>query len=427
MKKRLLLLLFIGASSLNLFGNDSDLVKSLLLPDELKSKYYIAATEKDAVDALNDICFYLNNSEPGKAENLSKVTLRISDSLNYLEGLYDANNNIGISFYRTAKYQQALTCFKQALEYAKILGDKGREAAVLSNMALVYVDLSDYDRALIFNKKALKLRTISGDSSAIAISYSNLGMTYHQKGDYTIALDYYYQGLKIKEQQKDKDGIANSCNNIGQLFLEMNSDSATWAIDSSLVYLFRAYNYYNSTDNRVGLAKVLLNMANAYDGSDNDNKALESYRAALNAQKQLNDSVGIALTYYNMAIHFINLYQNEMAENHFLKSLTIANRFNLLELQKDNLKELFLINNNKGDYKTASTYADRLIVVDELIGDLSRISLAEKYNGKYEYQLFENLELQKQVSHTRVWLIIITVIALSLTGIFLIWYFMREK
>jgi tetratricopeptide (TPR) repeat protein len=427
MIKALLIFVCFGFCVFDLYGNDIDLVKSLSLPGELKTKYYNAGTAKATVDALNDICFYLNNVEPEKAKDLSRITLRISDSINYLEGLYDANNNIGISFYRTAKYQQALSCLKQAAEYAKIIGNKGKEAAVLSNMAMVYVELSDYDRALSLNNQALKIRSKSGDSAAVAISLNNIGMTYHQKGEFTTAMSYYFKASAIKLKQRDKDGIANSFNNIGQVFFEMCSDTTSWAADSALSYFLQAYNYYNYSDNRVGIAKVLLNLANVYSENGNMEKALDAYRAALNAQKFINDSAGIALTYYDMALCFTSQNDSISAENHFIKSLTIADRFDLSYLKKDNLKQLFLINNKRGNYKTASLYADRLVVVDECINELSRISFVEQYNGKYEYQVFENMNLQKDVSRTRLWLIIVTTLALSLSGIIVTWCLMRKK
>jgi tetratricopeptide (TPR) repeat protein len=398
-----------------------------MVPDDMKNKYYRASTSIEGVDALNDICFYLNNVDPIKAGELSKYSLRVSDSLNYLLGLYDANNNIGISFYRTAKYQQALTCFRQAEEYAKILGNKDKEAAVISNIALVYIELSDYERALIFNNKALKIRSLKKDSSAIAISFNNIGMCYHRKGDYTDALSYYYKAYELKKEQNDKDGVANTANNIGQLFFEMYFDSTKWAIDSALIYFLQAYNFYTSTANQVGLAKVLLNIANVYSNGSDHEKALNAYRAALNAQKFINDSAGLSLAYYNMGLQYLELSDYDMAENHFHKSLNVAERFDLKELRKDNYKQLFLINNKKGDFKTASSYADQLIVVDDCLDELSRITLIDQYNGKYEYQVFENMNLQKSKSRTQLWLIIVTVIALSLSGMIVVWYFLKKR
>jgi tetratricopeptide (TPR) repeat protein len=428
MKLKFISFVFIvGCLIPNLVGNDSNFVKTLLLPEDLKSKYYSSVSSIERVNALNDICFYLNNVEPEKAEQLARMTLRISDSVNYLLGLYDANNNIGISFYRTSKYQQAISCFKQAEEYARILGDKGKQAAVLSNMALVFTELCDYDRALMLNNKALKIRSLKNDSAAMAISFNNLGMCYHQKGDYSEALKYYFMALGIKLRQFDKNGIANSSNNIGQLFLEMYSDTTKWALDSAQVYFLQAYNFYSSTSNQVGLSKVLLNIANVYAEGDDNEKALNAYRAALNAQKFINDSAGISLTYYNMALRYNVQSDYAMEENFLLKSLAIADRFDLSDLKKDNLKQLFLLFNKKGDFKTACMYAERLVVVNESIEELSRISLVDQYNGKYEYQMFENMSLQKDISTIKFWLIIVTVIALTLTSVIIVWYFIYKK
>jgi len=408
----ILLLAFFG----NIYPNDKYDVSNLPVPDSLKQNYLKADNAQKEIDCLNNICFTLNNTMPERSIELAKKTLRISDSINYLFGQYEANNNLGIAFYRTTRYTQAISCFQEAYKLAKKINNDGFIAATLSNMALVYNELGDFEKSLELNNNALKIRTKQKDNSAIAISYNNIGMTYHLKGEYYQALTYYTKALTIRTKENDKEGQANVYNNMGQLFFDMYDNSNTWAIDSAIHYFLKAYTAYIALDNRIGVAKTLLNIANIYSAQESDDRAIDAYRAALNIMKQISDSAGIALAYYNMGVHFMNLNENKRAIDHFNISLSIAKRHKIATLIKDNLKQLFLASSDQ--CIKACGYAHEYFSIDDSINELSRHQLIEQYQGRLEFQAFENQELQNQYSSIKIWLIIISSLFVLLLIIF---------
>jgi tetratricopeptide (TPR) repeat protein len=396
-----------------------DVVKSLSIPDTLKNKFINAASSDKKVDALNEISFYLINSDAELAVEFSRNALRLADSLNYVNGLFEANTNIGIAFYRTSRFKQALTCLSSAEEIAKVIGSKSLLASVYSNMALVYNSLADYEKSLTYNFKALEIRTSVDDTMAIAISLNNLGMTYHLKSDFIQARDYYGKAYEIKFKQHDKDGMASTLNNVGQLFFEMYSDSTTWALDSALKYYLKAYYQWNNTGNKVGLSQVLPNIGNVYSTQGINDKAIDAYRAALNIQKQCKDSAGIALTLYNIGISCYNKSEYKEAKINFDQSVEIARKFNISDLLKDNLKMLFRIAGDSKDYKQAFDFANNYMQLNDSLNELNHQQLINEFNGKYEYQMIENMRLQKSIVHSRMWFYILGGISLLMLIIFI--------
>jgi tetratricopeptide (TPR) repeat protein len=396
-------------------------------PDSLKTKYLKAKTSQNKIDIVNDCSFYLCNSNPELALTYSRYALRVADSIGYKKGLCEANLIAGIAFYRISRFQQALTCFSTAVDIARNLGLENKVAAIYSNMALVYNSLADYDKAQKYNFEALRIRTDLKDTSAIANSYNNIGLTYHNKSDYSSANQYYGIALRLKKALHDQAGAASTYNNIGQLFFEMYSDTSKWAVDSAQFYFLKAYFSWNNAGNKVEMAKVLLNIANIYAQKDDFNKAFDAYRAALNSQKQVNDSVGIALTYYNTALLYKEISDNKSAKEYAAQSLDIAKKLNLPDIERDDLRLLIECSGWEKDYSQAFRYTKEYLQLNDSLQELAHKRLIEEFKGKYEYRVFENLNLVKSVKASKSKLVILSILTFVVLLTFIVWIIRGNK
>ncbi len=398
------------------------------LPDSLKLKLNQAKTIEHKIDAANDICYYLIGNYMNQAEILVKEVLRYADSVKYTRGALDANINLGILFYRKSKYVQSLSCYKEAYSLAEKLNDKGRQAAILNNMALVYTELNYYSKAIELNLQALKLRTKSNDSIAIAMSFNNLGMTYHSKRDFLMANHFYQQALQIVNLTNNKGLKANTYNNLGQLFLEMHSDSIPWAADSALNYFMKAYINYYAIDDQIGVSKTLINIANAYASMQNSDKAIDSYRSALNIQRQLRDSANMALTLYNMGLHFIELNEDKRAYDYLKNSLELAQKTMQKTLERDILQKLFELATKFNLNNDAINYAQLYFIINDSLSEIEHQQLAEAYMGKYNFQLIQTDSISTQLKTYRLITLILSFLMISiiLFGIYKI-YLLRKS
>lgn len=402
-------------------GITNNFFDSFKIPDSL---YYRFSTENNIqkkIDAANDIIFYISDKEPSKILTKAQRLIFIADSVDYLNGLFDATNNLGIIFLRLSQFLQAISCFEECLKITKELKDKGREAAIVSNIALVYSELNMFEKAIDYHLEALKIRENRKDTLAISLSYNNLAMTYHYKSDYSTALKYYKKAIEVQLAHNYKVPLANSYNNLGQLFFDMYADTLTWTLDSAEFYFLKAYNQYFFEDNKVNVAKTLLNIGNTYALANNFEKAIDAYRAALNIQKQLTDSLSMALTYYNMGLLFFNLNEDNRAVEFIKNSLTIAQKFNHAALIKDNSRELFEFYSKKNNYQLANFYAQLFFALNDSLMEVTRLQLYETFTGKFNFQYFENYQLKKEnIKYKNFFVISSVVLVLSIVCCILI-------
>lgn len=380
-----------------MFAGSANIFEGLPLPDSLKSKILSAKDEKERINALNDACYYFSDKMPHQVIPQAQKIVYWADSLHYWNGLFDANNNLGILFYRTSRYAQAISCFTECLKIADRLNDAGRRAAVLSNIGLVYTELSQFQRAIDFQQQALKIREKRNDTLAIAWSMNNLGMTYHAQGEWNMALSYYLKAIRTLEPTIYKQELANTYNNIGQLFFTCYNDTASWAADSAEFYFMKAYTRYTIDDNRVGIIKTLINLGNMYASVGNTDKAVDAYRAALNQQRQMGDSAGTALTLYNMAILFDEMGYPKRAYDYLVESMKIAEAYNLNELRRDTYEQLFYLAQKNNDLSLATQFASKFFAINDSLNELSRKLLIEQFQGKYNFQQVENSLLMTKV------------------------------
>ena len=109
----------------------------------------------------------------------------------------------------------ALAAYDQALRLYRAAGDRGSEAATLSNIGAVYRGLGERQRALEYFGQALPIRREVGDRAGEAVTLNNIGAVYGGLGEPQRALEYYGQALPILREVGDRAGEAATLNNIG--------------------------------------------------------------------------------------------------------------------------------------------------------------------------------------------------------------------
>ena len=92
----------------------------------------------------------------------------------------------------------ALAAYDQALRLYRAAGDRGNEAATLSNIGEVYRGLGEPQRALEYYGQALPILREVGDRAGEAATLNNIGAVYRGLGEPQRALEYYGQALPIR-------------------------------------------------------------------------------------------------------------------------------------------------------------------------------------------------------------------------------------
>ncbi len=144
-------------------------------------------------------------------------------SLSYLKGTTyyrekaQAHNELGNTYIRYSRPNEAIAHFEQGLSILEHIGDEHGAAGVYNNLAIIYYQ-TDLARSMAYFARFLdtmqRLGNVWGESQAL----QNLGITYFARGDYDQAIDHYRRSLAIKERLRDSLGIADCHINLGEVY-----------------------------------------------------------------------------------------------------------------------------------------------------------------------------------------------------------------
>ena len=141
-------------------------------------------------------------------------------------------SNIGRVYDGLGDRQRALDYYQQALPIRREVGDRAGEATTLNNIGHVYDGLGDRQRALDYYQQALPIRREVGDRAGEATTLNNIGHVYDGLGDRQRALDYYQQALPIRREVGDRAGEAATLNNIGRVYDGLGDRRGRWSTTS---------------------------------------------------------------------------------------------------------------------------------------------------------------------------------------------------
>jgi tetratricopeptide (TPR) repeat protein len=130
---------------------------------------------------------------------------------------------LGYSQHLLGKYEAANSFHEQALEIARIAGDRTCEIANLNHKSRICVSQKNYTEAINYSQKALIFSRQVGDRLGETNALANLGysevLSAQQKRVepevYETAIEYLKEGLKLSEKLIDCQSQALCCNSLG--------------------------------------------------------------------------------------------------------------------------------------------------------------------------------------------------------------------
>ncbi len=160
---------------------------SLIDSDNYKAKAKINMNLASVYTQLNDY---------------SKALEYITNTTNFYEKLNDSSNLIyaynisGITYYNLDEDLLAIKYYKKALKLNETLNIQNFTSEILSNLALVYMNMDDkLDSALLLFHKALETSTLEPGSGDRMIILTNLGTTYYKNNEIDKSISLFQQVL----------------------------------------------------------------------------------------------------------------------------------------------------------------------------------------------------------------------------------------
>lgn len=154
---------------------------------------------------------YWNRGQKERAASAFEKALTIFEQANNMVACLTLNNNLGLIYSETEKYQKAEKSFLNALRYARLLKNSTEIFNALINLANVEIEMESYPLALQHAKEALNIALEQNNLKNIAKCYSLLAESYEKMGDSKNAFRYFelYSATDKKIKQQEMELIKN--------------------------------------------------------------------------------------------------------------------------------------------------------------------------------------------------------------------------
>ncbi|MBI5542078.1 MAG: tetratricopeptide repeat protein [Bacteroidia bacterium] len=320
-----------------------------------------------------------------------------------------ALNNFGYLYEKQGDIFNAFECFNKSLPIQYENHDTIGMAGSLLNLGMIFRQQGNIPKALEYYHRALKLQIKINNKSGIATSYNNIGFVYDSQGEYLKAFEYYNKALNINKEIDDKVSIAICYSNIAFLY---NSQSELFFTGSktermkkghikAIEYLNNAIKLQEEVGDKEGIASSMNSLGNLYETygdpfctettaicyEQGQQKALDCYIKALELREEINNKVGIAISYESLSS--LMLKQNKINESfkYANLSLKVAKELGFPENIKDAAILLKNIHEKRGEYKNAIEMYELYIQMRDSIVNHENKKAIYKKQFQIEYEI----------------------------------------
>jgi CHAT domain-containing protein/Tfp pilus assembly protein PilF len=273
-----------------------------------------------AAKALNE---GLQLYQQGTAEAKRSAIVKFEEALKLYRATGDRGGeaatltNIGRVYSDLGEKQKALEYYSQSLPLSRAVRDRRGEATILSSIGLVYSELGEQQKALEYYSQSLPLFRATGDRIGEAATLSSIGLVYSQLGEQQKALEYYSQSLPLFLAVRDRRGEAYTLNNIGGVYSQLGEQQ------KALEYYSQSLPLFLAVRDRGGEAVTLNNIGGVYSQLGEQQKALEYYSQSLPLRRATSDRRGEAVTLTNIGNVYSDLGEKQKALEYYSQSLPL--------------------------------------------------------------------------------------------------------
>ena len=231
--------------------------------DSLYQKLDKEKIDTNRVKLMCDIGYELRVNDPEKALKITSEALLLTKKINYAVGQSKSLGTLAIIFRLIGNFPLALEYNLQRLKLVEKTNNQKNLAGVLSNIALVYVNLEEYKMALTYYYKADSvIKQLDGVDDVKFTITLNMGDVYDKLNINDSAFSYFTKSLNIARQVKDNDYEGMSMIGLGNNYLKTEQ------------YLLALANY------KSGIVNLKL--------AENDDLLCEAYLGLATLFKKLN-------------------------------------------------------------------------------------------------------------------------------------------
>jgi tetratricopeptide (TPR) repeat protein len=302
-----------------------------------------AIADPDTTDVirLDKQAYDVRLTNPEQSVISATKALELATKLGYVNGIAEANRQIGIGQYYSNHPTDAINSYISALTaYQGIHNERG-EARVYNNMGNLYGG-NDYNTSLKYFNMALAIGNKLSDRSLIATTYLNIGNFYLRSKSFNQALKYYHNSNSIFQALKDSANLILCEQDLGVDYYNLHQ------YDMAEQLLTDANQKAKDRDLNETVASIDLTLAQLYIYQDKFDNATNTvteglaYAAIIKDEKMEHDFIytNFQLEYkrhnYERALYYLRTVYLQDSVN---KSTNVTSQLKLLQVTNDQLNE----------------------------------------------------------------------------------------
>jgi adenylate cyclase len=288
----------------------------------------------------------LIKDDTAKAIRLARQAKELSTKIRFHQGEAYAFKNLGLVYYMQGKYVETLDYWNQSLKIFEDLKDDVGTSNLLNNIAAIYFDQGVDDKALEYSLKSLKLAEKTKDNLRILSALATIGAIYHNKKD-PVAVKYLLRALPLCEATGNNDSYVIIAGNLGEVYFDNNEDA------KALEFYKKAINADTSSSTSAfsfnGIGKIYLR-------KNQFKEALSSHEKALQISQKVDDKLQIIRSLRGKGDVYARLKDFSVALQYYKQATTIAEGLKANVELKDLYSSTSLLFSDRGDYQSAYTY-----------------------------------------------------------------------
>ncbi len=249
-----------------------------------------------------------NKSDKQLSIEYFQKALRIAEEIKYIDGIAKCLNSIGIYYKTQGENEKAIECYQRGIKMYEDLGDKLKVANWSQSVSMIYRAIGNYDDAIKGFQIAMRIFEELGEKSEVANCLNSLGIIYAYQGNYPLALEHFQKYLNIREAQNNGAPDFQGIVNVGNIYLSLMD------YPKALENFQKALKIAEGQKANNKISNCLANIGFVYLRTNNI-LALEYFQKALKANEERNDKLLIISTLIYIGDFYFQQgdYENAMA------------------------------------------------------------------------------------------------------------------
>ena len=287
--------------------------------------------------------------------------------------------------------RQLVDEYTRLIDYCDELGETSIKRGVcLANLGRVFQELGEDDDALGCFRDALELCREQDDTTGTAEQLANLASVHKALGQLDVAAENLIEAARLDDEAGNLAGLAADWNSLGIICRERQEP------DEAFRYHQKALELHERLSNEVGIANQLVNMAGIHRELGRLEEARDCYQRAWRIDAKQNALAAQIADLGNLGLVFEDLGEMDKAVSCFQQAIDLARSVADREAEAAHLRTLAAMEHRRGRANEAIQALQQSLEIDRAIGSRTgeaadRQALAAAYQSAGDLTLARDL------------------------------------